>query len=212
MSLTFYDCPTAPSPRRARIMLAEKNVPHTTVNIDLGKAEQMSDEFRAINPSCTVPALQLEDGTVLTENAGIVAYLEAEFPAPPLLGSTPTEKGLVASWNAKIEFDGLIAVAEALRNSSPGMQGRAITGPDNYAQIPELAERGRARAKRFLDMLDTRLEGREFIAIDAFSNADITALVVVDFAAWIKIRPQEQHKNLNRWRAAMHNRPSMALQ
>ena len=91
------------------------------------------------------------------------------------------------------------------------MQGRAITGPDNYAQIPELAERGRARAKRFLDMLDTRLEGREFIAIDAFSNADITALVVVDFAAWIKIKPQEHHQNLNRWRAAMHNRPSMAL-
>lgn len=210
MSITFYDCPTAPSPRRARIMLAEKNVPHTTVNIDLTTGEQLSDEFRAINPSCTVPALQLEDGTVLTENAGIVAYLEAEFPTPPLLGSTPTEKGLVASWNAKIEFDGLMAVAEALRNSSPGMKGRALTGPVNYEQIPELAVRGRARLENFLDKLDARLEGREFIAIDSFSNADITALVVVDFARVVKIKPQEHHKNLNRWRAAMHARPSMA--
>lgn len=210
MSLTFYDCPTAPSPRRARILLAEKNVPHTTVNIDLKTGEQLSDAFRAINPACTVPALKMEDGTVLTENAGIAAYLEAAFPTPALLGSTPEEKGLVASWNAIIEFEGLIAAAEALRNSSPGMKGRAITGPDNYAQIPELAERGRARLQKFLDKLDARLEGREFIAIDAFSNADITALVVVDFAAWIKIKPQEQHKNLNRWRAAMHARPSMA--
>jgi glutathione S-transferase len=210
MSLTFYDCPTAPSPRRARILLAEKNVPHTTVNIDLKTGEQLSDAFRAINPACTVPALKMEDGTVLTENAGIAAYLEAAFPTPALLGSTPEEKGLVASWNAIIEFEGLIAAAEALRNSSPGMKGRAITGPDNYAQIPELAERGRARLQKFLDKLDARLEGREFIAIDSFSNADITALVVVDFAAWIKIKPQEQHKNLNRWRAAMHARPSMA--
>jgi len=211
MALTFYDCPTAPSPRRARIMLAEKNISHEVVNIDLMKGEQMSEEFRKINPSCTVPALKLEDGTVLTENAGILAYLEAASPTPSLLGTTPTEKGLVASWNAKIEFDGLMAVAEALRNSSPGMKGRAITGPDNYEQIPELAVRGRARLEKFLDRLDAQLEGREFVAIDSFSNADITALVVVDFARVVKVKPQEHHKNLNRWRAAMHARPSMAL-
>lgn len=211
MSLTFYDCPTAPSPRRARILLAEKNVPHTTVNIDMMKGEQLSEEFRTINPACTIPVLKLEDGTALTENAGITAYLEAEFPEPAMLGKTSSEKGLVASWNAKIEFEGLIAVAEALRNSSPAMKDRALTGPVNYAQIPELAERGKARLERFMDMLNERLEDRDFIAIDEFSVADITAIVVVDFARVVKIKPQEHHTNLNRWRSAMHARPSMAL-
>ena len=211
MALTFYDCSTAPSPRRARIFLAEKNIPHTTVNIDMMKAEQLSDEFRAINPACTIPALKLEDETVLTENAGIAAYLETAFPEPALLGTTPTEKGLVANWNAKMEFEGLTAVAEALRNSSPAMKDRAITGPDNYPQIPELAERGKRRLERFLDTLDARLEGRDYIALDTFSVADITAIVVVDFARVVKIKPQEHHTNLNRWRAAMHSRPSMAL-
>jgi glutathione S-transferase len=192
-------------------MLAEKNVPHTVVNIDLTKAEQMSKEYRAINPACTVPALKLEDGTVLTENAGIIAYLEAAFPTPALLGTTPVENGLVANWNARIEFEGLIAVAEALRNSSPHMKGRALTGPDDYEQIPELAVRGKARLEKFLDMLDARLQGRDYIAINSFSNADITALVVVDFARVVKVKPQDHHKNLIRWRVAMHVRPSMTV-
>ena len=208
--MIFYDTLTAPSPRRARIFLAEKNVPHTVKLIDMYKGEQFSDEFRAINPSCTVPVLQLDDGTVLTENSAIAAYLEAEYPTPSLLGQTSIEKGIVAGWNFKIEFQGLMPVADALRNASPGMKDRAITGPVNYAQIPELAERGRARSEQFLDMLDARLEGREFIALDTFSVADITALVVVDFARAVKVKPQEKHANLNRWRAAMHARPSMA--
>ncbi len=208
--MIFYDTLTAPSPRRARILLAEKNVPHTVKLIDMYKGEQFSEEFRAVNPTCTVPVLQLENGTTLTENAGIAAYLEAEYPTPSVLGQTSVEKGLVAEWNFKVEFQGLMAVADALRNSSPAMKDRAMTGPVNYAQIPELAERGRARTQQFLDMLDARLEGREFIALDSFSIVDITAIVVVDFAHAIKVKPQEHHANLNRWRKAMHARPSMA--
>ena len=75
--ITLYDCATAPSPRRARIFLAEKGVAHETVPIDLRAGEQLGDAFRAINPECTVPALRVEDGTVLTNNAAIAAYLEA---------------------------------------------------------------------------------------------------------------------------------------
>ena len=208
--MIFYDTLTAPSPRRARIFLAEKNAPHTTKLIDMYKGEQFSDEFRAINPACTVPALQLDDGTILTENNGIAAYLEAAFPKPALLGETAVEKGQVAGWNTKIEQTGLMAVADALRNASPAMKDRALPGPINYAQIPELAERGIARIHSFMDMLDARLEGRDFIAIDNFSVADITALVVVDFARAVKVKPQDKHTNLNRWRTAMHARPSMA--
>ena len=209
--MIFYDCSTAPSPRRARIFLHEKQAPHEVINIDLSNAEQMSDEFKLINPSCTVPVLKLDDGTVLTENSGIAAFLESAFPNPPLLGSIDTEKGLVASWNSKIEFEGLYAVAEALRNSSPMMKGRAMTGAVNYDQIPELAERGLARLNAFFDNLDKRLEGREFVAIDAFSMADISAVVAVDFARIVKVKPQEHHQNIIRWRTSLADRPSLTV-
>jgi len=209
--MIFYDCLTAPSPRRARILLHEKQVPHEVVNIDLRKGEQLSDEYKAISPSCTVPALKLDDGTVLTENAGIAAYLESAFPTPPMLGVTDSEKGLIANWNARIEFEGLYAIAEALRNSSPMMKGRAITGANNYDQIPELAKRGLQRVNVFFDALNERLEGRDFVAIDQFSNADVTAVVAVDFAHIIKIDPQPHHENVIRWRKNLASRPSLSV-
>lgn len=211
MPITLYDCATAPSPRRARILLAEKGVAHETVNIDLAKREQLGEAFRAINPRCTVPALQLEDGQILTDNAGIAAYLEARFPEPSLMGSTPMEKAEIASWNSRIELECFMAIAEALRNSSPAMVNRALPGPVDYAQIPELAQRGVARVQNFFDVLEARLEGRESIAGNGFSIADINAVVAVDFARAARVKPGEQHPNLVRWRAAMALRPSMHL-
>lgn len=210
--ITLYDCATAPSPRRARILLAEKGVAHATVQVDLRQGEQLGEAFRRINPQATVPVLQdSEHGALLTDNAAITAYLEARFPEQPLLGRTPVEKAEVASWNWRIEAEGLMAVAEALRNSVPAMANRALPGPVDYAQIPALAERGLARVQQFFQMLNERLAGRAFIATDRFSVADITAVVAVDFARIVKIKPGEQHPHLLRWRAAMAERPSMAL-
>jgi glutathione S-transferase len=209
--ITLYDCATAPSPRRARILLAEKGVPHQTVQVDLRSGEQMSDAFRRINPQCTVPALKTEEGAVLTDNAAITAYLEAVCPEPPLLGRTALEKAEIASWNWRVEFEGLIAIAEALRNGSPAMANRALPGPRNYAQIPELAQRGLQRVQDFFATLEERLQGREFIATGRFSVADITAVVALDFARVVKVKPGEQHPNLQRWRAAMAQRPAVAL-
>ena len=209
--LTLYDCLTAPSPRRARIFLAEKGLSHETVLVDLKNAEQMGEAYRRINPLCTVPALQVEGGLLLTDNAAIAAYLEARYPQPPLLGNTPAEKAEVASWTARIEFDGLAAVAEALRNSSPAMVNRALPGPQDYPQIPELAARGLARLQTFFIVLNEHLATRRFMAADSFSVADITAVVTVDFARVVKVRVGEQHPHLARWRAEMAERPSMAL-
>lgn len=209
--LTLYDCPTAPSPRRARILLAEKGLAHATVNIDLAQREQLGAAFRAVNPQCTVPALQLEDGLVLTDNAAIAAYLEARFPEPALLGRTPAEKADIASWNWRIEFEGLLAIAEALRNGSPAMAHRALPGPDNYEQIPALAERGLQRVQRFFAVLEERLAGRDSVAGEGFSIADITAVVAVDFARIVRVKPGEAHPQLRRWRARMAERPAMAL-
>ncbi|MEY4537526.1 MAG: hypothetical protein RL171_1677 [Pseudomonadota bacterium] len=193
--ITLYDCATAPSPRRARIR----------------NKEQLSDAFRAINPQCTVPALLTDEGDVFTDNAAITAYLEAQFPNPPLLGRTPVEKAEIASWHWRVEFEGLLAIAEALRNSAPAMENRALPGPVDYAQIPALAQRGLSRVQQFFDMLDKHLAGRDFIAANQFSIADITAVVAIDFARVVRVKPGEQHVNLLRWREEMAKRPSFSL-
>lgn len=205
----LYDFPMAPSPRRARILLAEKGIPVTSVLVDLAAQEQLGEAYRAINPQCTVPALQLDDGTVLPDNASIWAWAEAVQPEPPLLGRTPVEKAMVASWNARIEFEGLLAVAEGFRNTSPMMKGRALTGAANVPQIPELAQRGIDRALRFIDVLEAHMAGRDFIAADHFTLADITAVVFVDFARIIKVKLGDAHPNLLRWRTALNDRPSI---
>ncbi len=209
--ITLYDCTTAPSPRRARLLLAEKGVTHETVQIDLRSGEQFSDAFRAINPQCTVPALKLENGDVLTDNAAIIAYVEARWPEPPLLGRTPEEKAAVAGWQWRVEFEGLLPIAEALRNGSPAMANRALPGPVNYAQIPELAQRGLARLANFLDTLNTQLAAQPFVAGAHVSVADITAVVAVDFARIVKVKPDaERHPHLVAWRARMAERPAFA--
>lgn len=209
--MTLYDCATAPSPRRARIFLAEKGVAFNTVQVDLRNAEQLSNAFRAINPQCTVPALQTDEGAVLSDNAAIAAYLEAHTPTPPLLGVTALDKAEIASWNWRVEFEGLMAIAEALRNSAPAMVNRALPGPVNHAQIPELAQRGLVRIQQFMDMLDQRLIGRDFIAANQFSVADITAVVAVDFARVVKVKPGEQQVNLRRWRQGMGLRGAVGV-
>jgi len=207
--ITLYDCATAPSPRRARILLAEKGVPHETVQVDLRSGEQLGEAYRRINPQCTVPALVTDEGPVLTDNAAIVAYLEARYPEPPLLGRTPLDKAEIAGWQWRAEFEGLAAVAEAFRNSSPAMANRALTGPLDYAQIPELAKRGLLRVQQFFATLNEHLAGRDFIAAGQFSIVDITTVVAVDFARVVKVKPGDEHPHLRRWRDAMQARGTM---
>jgi glutathione S-transferase len=211
--MKFYDCATAPSPRRVRVYIAEKGLADRieTVEIDLRGGAHMTAEFRAINPNCTVPAIEADDGTRFVSTQGCWRYLEAAFPEPPLMGRNPAEIGRVADLEWWADTEGFMAVAEALRNGAPRMKDRALVGPVNYAQIPELAERGRQRVPRFFQRLDELLEGREFLAGDYFSVADITALCVVDFAGWLKLTLSEEAKNARRWYAAVSARPSVAL-
>lgn len=199
--LTLYDCASAPSPRRARIFLAEKGVDYKTVEIDLRKGEQMSPEFRKINPRCAVPCLVTEDGQAISENIAIASFIEAAYPNPPLMGVTPLERARVLEWNWRVEFEGLSAVAEILRNSSPHMKGRAMTGPRNIEQLPELVERGRTRLHHFYEDLNTRLSTSANIAGEDYGFADITALVTIDFAKWVKAQPDESLTALWEWHA-----------
>ena len=207
----FYDFIRAPSPRRARILLAEKGIAHAVKIVDLAAGEQLTDAYRAINPACTVPALQLDDGAVLTDNAAIAAWAEAAYPAPPLFGTTPLDKAEIASWNSRIELECLAAIAEAMRNTAPAMKDRALPGPVNYAQIPELAARGMARLFDFLTRFDAHLATRDYVATSGFSIADITAGVATDFARVLKVDAGEGRPSVAAWRARLAQRPSFDL-
>jgi len=206
--MKFYDCKTAPSPRRVRIFMAEKGIELDTVQVDLGAGEQFSDAFRRINPDCAVPVLEMDDGTHITEVNAICHYLEARFPEPALLGRTPEETALVMMWNAKIEQQGLWANAEAFRNAAKGLAGKALPGPDGFEQIPQLAERGRQRIALFIDKLNEQLAGKPFVVGDYYSVADITAMVMMDFAGWIKIPVPDAATDLRRWYESVSTRPS----
>ncbi|WP_372886242.1 glutathione S-transferase family protein [Shimia sp.] len=206
--MIFYDCATAPSPRRARMFIAEKGLRVESREISIAKGEQLTPEFRAVNPDAMLPALEIAPGQVLTENLGIAAYLEARFPEPPLMGRSAEEKGAVMMWNAIAETQCGLAVAEALRNANPHMKDRALPGPENFPQIPELAARGLRRIDLFFDKLDRHLAGRDFVAGDGFSMADITCFVFVDFARVVKRRVGPAHGDLLRWYESVKARPS----
>ena len=209
--MKFYDCKTAPSPRRVRIFLAEKGIELETGEVDLGAGEQHSEEFAAINPDRVVPVLQLDDGSYLSEVVAICQYLEELHPEPALLGSTPEERARVSMWNAKVEQLGLLAVMEALRNYAKGFKGRAVAGPRGYDQIPELAERGRQRILQFFDRLDGHLAENRYLAGDHYSMADISAIVFVDFAKWTKVEIPEDCGNVRRWYGDVSKRPAAAV-
>src|SRR5271156_3320626 len=136
---------SSPNSRRVRIFLAEKGLSIRLVAVDLGKGEQHSDAYRAINPRRVVPTLVLEDGTAIGEVPAIWRYLEETYPAKPLLGATPTEKALVSMWERRVELEGFAAVMEGVRNAAPRLKGRAIAGPHDYEQIPAIVDRRRLR-------------------------------------------------------------------
>lgn len=206
--MKLYDFKNAPNPRRVRIFLAEKGIEIETEQVDLREKQQFSEAYKAINPRCTVPALVLDDGTVLTEAVAICRYFEEVQPEPALFGRTPIERALVTMWEQRTLLDGISAIADALRNYSKFFAGHALSGQKEYEQIPALAERGRARALQFWGELDGQLANNEFVVGDAYSMADINAQVMVDFAQWVKLEPPEALANLRRWHAQVSARPS----
>jgi len=206
--MKLYDYQLAPNPRRVRIFLAEKGITVPTVQVDLRAGEQFTPEFRSINPECTVPVLEFDDGRRIAEVIAICLYFELAHPEPELMGVGAQDRAIVADWHHRIERQGFWAVGDAFRNSAPGLIGRALPGPDDYEQIAALAERGRARTARFFRMLDRQLAGHQFVASDCYTIADIMALVTVNFAARINLSIPEGCNHLQRWHETVSARPS----
>lgn len=208
MEEIFYDCATAPSPRRVRMFLAEKGLAPTVREVDLASGEHMGDEFRARNAFSTVPVLELADGRAISEIHAICLYLEETYPEPALLGSSPADRALTLMWSQRIEMYLMGAIAESFRNFSKAFVGRALPGPFAIPQVPDLVERGRQRTLDVLGYLNHELTGRPFIAGEAFTMADITAFVGVEFAARIKIGIPEDAGALIDWHQRVAGRPS----
>jgi len=209
--MKFYDCNPAPSPRRARMFIAEKGLEIPIVEVDLMANEHLSDKFKAINPQCTVPALELDDGTIICESVAISRYLEELYPDPPLFGVDALDKAMVEMWNRRIEHYCLAPVAESFRNFSKAFRTRSLTGPVDFKQVPELVERGRKRAEAFLADWDAQLADNRYITGDRFTIADITGVCTADFAMRIKIPVLEDYPNIKRWYEEVSARPSAKL-
>lgn len=207
--MKLYDSAWAPSPRRVRIFLAEKGIEVPREAIDLRSGAQLSDAYLKINPRGAVPALEFDDGEVLCESAAICRYFEALHPTPPLFGTQPLEIGRIESWTRRIEGDGYAAAVYVLRNTAPAFKDHATPHAGlRLEQIPELAARGTIMWEGFVTALDERLADRTWIAGDAFSFADITALVTIDFARAARLAVPDALANLRRWHAAASARPS----
>lgn len=199
MKLYTYD--PAPNPRRLTLFMQYKGITLDTQQVDLGTAEQLTDQYRQINPECSVPALQLDDGSVLAEVIGICTYLEALHPEKPLLGSTALEKARVISWDHRLFAAMTSAIAGMLRNRSRAFANRALPGPLDVPQIPDLVDRGKLQLDHFLPQLDKELAARPWLAGEHFTFADIDLLVAVDFMAWVKQSIPEDCSNLREWYA-----------
>ena len=209
LTMRLFDFNRAPNPRRVRIFLAEKQIRIPRVNVDLYRREQLSPEFLAINPGGTVPVLETDDGTCLTECLAICRYLEFLHPQPTLFGGAPRQEALTLMWTNIVENDGLPAVTEVLRNLSPGFRDHVLPGPVPYAQIPALIGRGRQRTEQFFDRAEQQLRHHRYLAGGDFSFADISLLVTADFAGWVDINPMLSRPSLKRWYDHVASRPSV---
>jgi glutathione S-transferase len=200
--MKLYNSNLAPNPRRVRIFLAEKGVAIPMVDVDLARLEQKSEAFSALNPFQAIPALELDDGTVIAESLAICRYFEELQPEPPLFGVGAVERAMVEMWQRRLELYLLFPVAQAFRHSHPAM--KAMETP----QIAQWAEVNRERALSAMARFDEALRERPFIAGERFSVADITGLVALDFTRPARIAIPDELTHLRRWREALAARPS----
>ena len=200
--MKLFDGGRAPNPRRVRVFLTEKGITVPLVPVDMGAMAHRGDDISKRNPLRRLPVLELDDGTVLTESVAICRYFEELQPEPALFGRGALGKAQVEMWNRRIEFNLLAAVAAVFRHTHPAMIEWEVP------QVPEWGEANRPKVLDFIGFLDAELSGREFIAGNEYSIADITGLIAVDFMKPAKIVIPGHLTHLRRWHAAFSARPS----
>lgn len=195
--MKLYDSPRAPNPRRVRWFLAEKGVGDIEiVNVDLFGGEHRTPDYLARAGMANVPALEMDDGTCITESVAICRYLESVYPEPNMFGRDAKEAAVIEMWLRRAEMLVATPLMLAVRHAHPALAALE-------KQVPEVAEANRAGGERALKVLERRLADREFIAADRVTLADIVAAIAIDFARMVRFRPPEDLANVNRWHAAM---------
>jgi glutathione S-transferase len=193
---------TAPNPRRVRIFLAEKGIEVPFEELDLMKGALKTPEFTQVNWFQRVPVLILDDGTAISETIAICRYFEEIEPEPALLGKGAIGRATVEMWSRRMELGLLLSVAQAFRHLHPAMAHLEVP------QVPAWGEANKPKAREILGFIDRELAGRQYIAGNDFSVADITALVAVDFMKPARIQLPPELKNLERWYQEVSSRPS----
>lgn len=200
----YYHTPMAPNPRRTQIFLAEKGVEIETVVVSLMDGDHKKDDYLAKTGSPQVPALELDDGTVLVESPTICRYLEAIHPEPNMIGRDAHEEAMIDMWQRRIELRLMVTIAMCFRHTHPRMAALED-------QCPDWGEVNAGRIDGRLAELDRQLQGREWIAADRLTIADITGLVAVDFLRLLKREVPEEMSALRTWHEKMKARPSAAM-
>lgn len=202
--MILYGAPMpAPNPRRVRIFLAEKGIDLPETPVNMMKREHKSAEFRAKNSMGQLPALELDDGTCISETVAICRYFEETNPQPPMFGTTAVEKALIDQWIRRVEFAVMTPVGNFWRHAHP--RTAAL-----LTQYRDFGESNRETYQGAQKYVDRELAGREFLVGDTYSMADICLLSTVDFAEWIGLPVEDEFENLKAWRARVSARPSAA--
>ena len=204
--MKLYYAPMAPNPDRVRFFLQEKGIwdqtPKTELNII--KRDHRQPAYLALSPLGHVPALELDDGTVLTESRAICTYFEAINPEPNLMGADGKERAVIEMWDRRVELTYMFQIAGWFRNSHPAMAELEKPQSAEWSQICQ--GRARERAAYF----NERLGVSPYVAGDRFTIADITLHVAMGFGRVVKYRPWDEHANIAAWRERMLDRQGFA--
>ena len=200
--MKLYDTPLAPNPRRVRWFMAEKGIDDIEiVTLNLIKGEHRTPDYLAKAGLPNVPALELDDGTCITESVAICRYLESRYPEPNLFGRTPEETAVIEMWMRRGELLVSMPLMMMVRHSHPALAALE-------AQKPEIAEANRDSGVRGLKVLDRRLSESEWLAGERITIADIVAFSGLDFGRMVKFEAPAELPSVTRWVAAMRARPA----
>jgi glutathione S-transferase len=204
--MKLYYAMMAPNPDRVRFFLQEKGVWDETPKSELNIISQdhRRPAYLAISPLGHVPALELDDGSALTESRAICTWFESRFPEPNLMGVDGAERALIEMWDRRVELTYLFQIAGWFRNSHPAMA--ELEKP----QSAEWAEICQGRARKTIAWIDAHLGASPYVAGKRFTIADITLHVALGFGRVMKFRPWEEHPHLAAWRERMLARPGLA--
>jgi glutathione S-transferase len=192
-----------PNPHVVRMFAAEKGLKIPTQDVDLMAGDNRKDEHLARNPHGQMPALELDNGTHLSEITAICEYLEDTHPTPPLVGSTPEEKAETRMWTRRVDLN----IVEPLTNGFRYSQGLRLF-QNRIVCVPEAADGLKKIAQDRLKWLDGQLAGHEFLCGKRFTLADILLFCFLDFGNAVGQPLNTENGNVAAWFARVKARPS----